>query len=366
MSEDERLAACLAYASGFLIGLLLIAESIMNKKSPILGLLTMAIIFGAGADVLAQRNKKKNDLTTIKGRIVQNEDPNLRLPFNDLNIRLLEQVRLPVPKIPQGFGDLNFEERKKWLEDFEASPEGKKLKEERQKAHESAQSFDIKVEKNGKFIVYDVPPGRYGMRGRADKKIENKLYAFEIVGQIDVQEEVDELDLGRMKISTTRLLRRGELMPEIELDSFGEKKITNLQLKDKYVVVYFWSMENPPSKEFLDIVQLMQNQIAGRPNFEVLSVNLDDDIEAAQKHVKDILMQGLHGFAGDWEHKTVTEFGVRAIPALYLLGDDGNILMTNVEFLQALGAGKDDLMQIVDDRIAGRDLPDNKTPTEKK
>ena len=104
-----------------------------------------------------------------------------------------------------------------------------------------------------------------------------------------------------------------------------------------------------------DVVEKMESQLTERADIEMLSINLDDDIEAAQKHVKDNLMKGLHGFAGDWEHKTVTEFGVRAIPALYLLGNDGNILMTNVEFLQAFGAGKDDLTQIIDDRIAGRD-----------
>ena len=54
---------------------------------------------------------------------------------------------------------------------------------------------------------------------------------------------------------------------------------------------------------------------------------------------------------------------MRAIPALYLLGNDGNILMTNVEFLQAFGAGKDDLTQIIDDRIAGRDALGGKCRT---
>ena len=331
MSEDERLAACLAYASGFLIGLLLIAESIMNKTY-IMAPVVLAVILSAGTDVLGQRNKKENDLATIKGRLVQNEDPNLRLPYNELNIRLLEQVRLPVPKTPSGFNTWSDEKRKKWVEDFEASPEGKKLMEDRKRLHDAANSFDIKVEKNGKFIVYDVPSGRYGIRGRADKKIENKLYAFEVFGQIDVKEEVDEIDLNRMEISTTRLLSRGEKTPAIELESFDDSKITNLQLKDKHVVVYFWSMANPPSAKFQDAVEKMYGQLAARADVEMLSINLDDDIEAAQKHVKDNLMKGLHGFAGDWEHKTVTEFGVRAIPALYLLGNDGSILMTNVEF----------------------------------
>ena len=142
---------------------LILAESIMNKTY-IMAPVVLAVILSAGTDVLGQRNKKENDLATIKGRLVQNEDPNLRLPYNDLNIRLLEQVRLPIPKTPSGFNTWSDEKRKKWVEDFEASPEGKKLMEDRKRLHDAANSFDIKVEKNGKFIVYDVPPGRYGIR----------------------------------------------------------------------------------------------------------------------------------------------------------------------------------------------------------
>ena len=335
------------------------------NKTYILALFVLVVIFSAGTDACGQRNKKKKELATVKGRIVQNEDPNLRLPYNDLNIRLVEQIRLPIPETPPEFKDWPPEKRKKWIDDFEASPEGKKLIERRKKLHDAANTFDIKVEKNGKFIVYDVPPGRYGMHGRADKKIDNKLYAFEVFGQIEVREEVDQLDLGRMVIATTRLVSRGEKTPNIELETFDGIQLSNDDVKGKFVVVYFWSMASPATAEFLPVVKKLQSEFANRPNFELLSVNLDDDRDAALKFMNDNGVEGLRGYAGDWEHKTVTEFGVRAIPALFLLGDNGKVLMTRGEFLQAFQAGKDDLTNIVDDRIAGRDTPDAKSPTEK-
>ena len=338
------------------------------NKTYILGLLTMAMILGAGTDVVGQRikNKRKRDLATIKGRIVQNADPDLRLPYNDLNIRLVEQVILPVAEPPEGYDDWELEKKKKWVDAYEASPEGKKFIAKRQKIHDAAHSFDIKVEKNGKFIVYDVPPGRYGMHGRADKKIENKRYAFEVFGQIDVEKKVDELDLGKMMISTTRLLSRGERTPVIELETFdGKAKLKNRHLKNKYVLMFFWAKASPPSAEFLKVVQSTQKEFAKRPNFELLSVNLDKSRKDALKFVKDNRIKGWHGYAGHWEHKTVTEFGVRAIPSLYLLGEDGKVLMINNEFMHAFGTGKEDLTKIVDDRIAGRDAPNVKVPTEK-
>ena len=339
----------------------------MNKTC-ILGLLTMAMILGAGTDVVGQRIKKKRkkDLATIKGRIVQNSDPDLRLPYSELNIRLLEQVDLPLPKTTNGYDDWEPLKQKKWVDAYEASAEGKKLIAKRQKLHDAAHNFDIKVEKNGKFIVYDVPPGRYGMHGRADKKIENKRYAFEVYGQIDVGKKVDELDLAPLMISTTRVLSRGEKTPRIELETFdGKSKLKNSHLRKKYVLMFFWSQSSLPSVEFLKVVQKAQSEIHKRPNFVFLSVSLDESRKEALEFVKDNRILGWHGYAGGWEHKTVREFGVSGLPSLYLLGDDGKVLMIHNEFLYAFGTGKKDLTQIVDDRIAGRDAPDVRVPTEK-
>ena len=40
-----------------------------------------------------------------------------------------------------------------------------------------------------------------------------------------------------------------------------------------------------------DVVEKMESQLTERADIEMLSINLDDDIEAAQKHVKDNLMK---------------------------------------------------------------------------
>ena len=316
----------------------------------------------SGTDVPDQRNKKENDFATITGRIVQNEDPNLRLSYNDLNIQLVENVKVPSPLFPPEFKDWSDEKRKKWAEDFEASSEGKKFIEQRKLRIAAAHSFDIKVEENGEFIVDDVPPGRYRIRsGAARKKIENKHYMFEVFQQIEVEKKVDnKLDLGRVIVHTRRQVVRGEKTPEIELETFdGKEKINNQFLKNKNVLVCFWSMSSPPSVDMLNVVQKTQREFRKRDNFnfELLTVNLDENREEALKYVKDNVITGWHGYAGGWEHKTVAEFGVRSIPTFCLLGADGNVLMTNDEFLQAFRAGKDNLTQMIDDRIAGRELP---------
>jgi len=40
-------------------------------------------------------------------------------------------------------------------------------------------------------------------------------------------------------------------------------------------------------------------------------------------------MPWLHGLSGDWNSDTVRDYGIRAIPALLLIGTDGKVLLSN-------------------------------------
>ncbi len=295
---------------------------------------------------------------TIKGRIAEPDDKQLQVSFDDLNVELLQQVQLAVPPLPSNWDQMKPEERQKWAAEFEASEAGQQLIKRRQELLDAAQHFEIKIEKDGNFVVYDVPPGRYGLRGRFDRKIGERTYAFEVFGQVDVKKEVDELLLDPIMIMATPLIRTGENTPEVSIEAFNGKRLENVHLKGKYVLVNFWAEASPPSVELLPKIQEMYAKMrSSYNNFELLSINIDKDRKKALQFVVDHNIMGWHGYAGDWEHDTVTGFGVRAIPAMFLLGSDGKVLMTHSELMAALGAGNRDLSQIVDDRITGKDKP---------
>ena len=177
--------------------------------------------------------------------------------------------------------------------------------------------------------------------------------------KIDVKKKVDnKLDLGRVVISATRLLGRGEEAPKIELETMdGKEKINNQDLQNKYVLMFFWCMSDSPMVDVMKVVQKTQSEFRDRHNFKLLSVNVDENREEALKYVRDKAIKGWHGYAGSMKHKTVTNFGVPSSPALYLLGDDGNVLMTHSELMQAFYFSKDDFTQMIDDRIAGLEVP---------
>ncbi len=181
---------------------------------------------------------------------------------------------------------------------------------------DAAQHFEIKIENDGNFVVYDVPPGRYGLRGRFDRKIGERTYAFEVFGQVDVKKEVDELLLDPIMIMATPLIRTGENTPDVSVETFnGKRTLTNVYLKHRYVLVNFWAEASPPSVELLPKIQEMFAKLKSTySNFELLSMNIDKDRKTALQFVVDHNLKGWHGYAGDWEHDTVTGFGVRTFP----------------------------------------------------
>jgi hypothetical protein len=101
---------------------------------------------------------------TIRGKIVPNEK--FPIELGDLKIKLFQQVELPQPPLPDNFQSMAAAEREEWWTDFLQTEDGKKLQAERQKRIEAADVFEIEIEENGSFVVYDVPQGRYGLRGR--------------------------------------------------------------------------------------------------------------------------------------------------------------------------------------------------------
>ena len=59
---------------------------------------------------------------------------------------------------------MNPEAQQAWAKSFEESEAGKTLLAEQDKLLSAANDFDVILEKDGKFVVYDVPPGIYRLR----------------------------------------------------------------------------------------------------------------------------------------------------------------------------------------------------------
>ncbi len=317
------------------------------------------------ACLLVQDDSDKS-VVTVKGRLVQHDVQDFEVDLESLKTTLHQRVELPPPPFPANWPDMKVDERQQWIKEFEAGEDGKAFVEQRKKLLEAAPQFELQLDNDGSFVVYDVPRGSYGLRGRLENKVAEKNYVFEVFGQIEIGDDVDEVLLDPVRVTVTRLLQAGEKMPEFEIVTFdGKAKIDSKFLTGKHVLVSFWSMKSPPSLEFSKSIQKMFAAAQEPHDLQLLSVCIDSDRAEALEYVKTSQVKGWHGYAETWDHNMVSEFGVRSIPALFLIGPDGTIKMTNADFQTAFRTQELELEQIVINGIrngkspspAGQDSP---------
>lgn len=305
---------------------------------------------------------KQTGSATIKGRLVQNDNAKFKIDLAELKPILNQQIQLPQPPIPDNWPEMTDEKRQTWVKEFEASDKGKAFLADRKKRLESAANFPIQLEDDGNFVVYDVPHGTYGIRGLLEKKIDDKNYVLEVFGQINIAEKVDEVLLDPMMVSVTRRLSKGESIPEFEIVQFGSKaKINNQVLqaadsKQKFILLYFWSMQSPPSQQFYSVVQEACASLKSKHPIQLFSVCVGPDLSDATKFLNEKEIPGLHGHVSGWEHNMINEFGIRILPSLYLLSPEQKIAATDSEFrMSGAMLGEKALVQFIVDAISGKD-----------
>ncbi len=281
----------------------------------------------------------------------------LVVPYPDIPANLRERVMLPEPPYPAEAKEWEPPQVIAWEEKFVETDEGKKFLEERTKLIEGAHSFDIKFEKDGTFVIYDVPVGIYGIQGRVDKEIGGTNYGFEVFGQIEILSGVDELALPPMRVEVTPIMQPKQLAPPISVKTHDDKLTMNREsFGDDYLFVNFWTSLSPTAEFEQKLVQEMYKELKPKFNVRLLSINIDTDREKALKYIVEQGLKGSHGFTDGVEDSTIFDFGVRSFPSFWLIGKDDKILMSQYEIAQAMRV-KPSLTTIISDRIEGKDAP---------
>lgn len=337
-----------------------IPESVTNMFNTRLLTLAMAALTALTVTLCSSDSARaQSDATAVvRGRIAFERGESKKIPYTDLEVKLRERVELPPVPVPRDFEKGTAKQKKKWIDAFEKSPAGKKFVARREKLIEDAKVFDVLIEKNGAFVVYDVPAGVYGIQARLDKEIKGTTYAYEVFGEIAVSPKVDEVPLAPILIEITPLLKQEQRAPAIKVSTYNNKvELTLDTFKGKFVFVNFWSTENPDI-EIQRQVQKMYADLREKYPIKLLSICIDEKRKAAvQFIIKKKLKEGSHGFTDGWEHATVDGYGVRSTPSFWLIDPSRKIKMTQYNFGQLFASDDRTMTQIVSDRIEGKDTP---------
>ena len=327
--------------------------------------------------IRGKRPSTGQKFVVLKGRIDQSTNPEkFQVDLKTIKTTLNQRVDLPRAPFPKDWDRYSAENKVKWIEAFQTSPRGKVFLARNKKKIDEAPAFNLRFNDDGEFIVYDVPPGVYGLQGRVDKEINGVKYAFEVFGQIQVNGQFDEVALDPIPVLATPQLESGQKAPEINVATHNGKRqlgFKNLQVKKgepdpKYVFLNFWSSKDYVAKGKPDYQQTVQDAIGEleKEGYKIglLSICLDENLEGGIQHImKNKFSIGLHGFTKGWEHETVDRYGVRSTPSGWLLDPKGKIVMSQYEFYN-LTKIKASLTEMLRDRIDGKDAPTPATATQ--
>lgn len=321
--------------------------------------LGLLILLGLGPG-----DSRSDDSAAIKGQVFF--DParleswnggELKIPFEEISVNLYQQVELPPIPLPENWTSMTAEEQQAWAIAFEESEEGKKFLDQRDALLDAAKDFQVLLEKDGKFVVYDIPVGVYDLRGFVDKEIKEIVYRFEIYGSLEVVAGLDEIRLNPIPIEVTPLLQKGSTAPSFELKANGDPGLVKLEtFAGNYLLIGFW-VSDSPNAAFQQQLQQVFGELKDKHPLRLLSICVDEDREAGAKFIAEQnLTLGTHAFTEGFSHRSLFDYGIRSIPSLWLIDPNGKIALSQFDFGRAFLVGND-LATIVGHTLEGKPIP---------
>lgn len=127
------------------------------------------------------------------------------------------------------------------------------------------------------------------------------------------------------------LLKPGVQVPELTLNDLRGNARSLSEFRGKKVVLVFWASWCPDCRA--EAPELRAMQAAADPEkVAFVSVSFDRDFETLCKYVEENFLGGVQLFdpAGKKESKAAADFGVKWIPSLYLIDEEGKVVVSTV------------------------------------
>jgi thiol-disulfide isomerase/thioredoxin len=126
-----------------------------------------------------------------------------------------------------------------------------------------------------------------------------------------------------------------------------DKRVELDKLKGKIVYVDFWASWCGPCRQSLPLYEALYQRLSTQ-DFEILAVNLDEDLKDAERFLKrhPVSYPVLLDPSGD----SAKKWSVLAMPSSYLVDSDGNLAYIYTGFEAShIGDIEDDIKTLLDD-----------------
>lgn len=161
------------------------------------------------------------------------------------------------------------------------------------------------------------------------------VYIYEKLGNTDLAHEY------RVKADPTLAWEGQELpefLPVVDLD---DKSVSLADYRGKLVLIDFWATWCGPCIAEMPNVKTVYEKYHDR-GFEIIGISLDTDEAALRRFIKENQLPWRQVFDGKgWETPLVQKYGVRGIPAQFLIDPEGTVIS-----VQARGKRLKDLIEI--------------------
>ena len=177
---------------------------------------------------------------------------------------------------------------------------------------------------------------------------------FEIPAGYEVQEQAqltpeqqeackqDEIEAKKVAAA----LAEGAIFPEFDVKDLAGQPLSLVNYKGKLVILDFWATWCGPCVKELPNLLKVYNQHHGQ-GLEVIGISLDEDEAALKAFLKEKQIPWPQFFDGKgWENQLAQKYGIRSVPATFLLDGQGRILAKglrgqNLEQAVTKALGKD-------------------------